>query len=69
MVQVLLFPPLSLDVLDVIVENVGNCFFANCVVVIFIDVLITYDPVGEYQLGQMDEVLGTRVSNRRAFFM
>lgn len=44
MVQVLLFPSLNLDVLDVIVVNVGNRVFANCVVVIFIDVLITYDP-------------------------
>lgn len=66
-VQVLLFPSLNLDVLDVIVVNVGNRVFANCVVVIFIDVLITYDPVGEYQSGQMDEALRTRGSHRRAF--
>lgn len=45
----------------------GNCVFANRVVVIFIDVLITYDPVGEFQLGQMDEVLRTGVSDGSSF--
>lgn len=67
MVQILLFPTLNLDELDVVVVNVGHCLFANCVVVVFIDVLITYHPVGKYQLGQMDKVFSTRISNGSAF--
>ena len=67
MVQILLLPSLDLDVLDVIIVNVGHCFFANCVVVTFIDVLITYDPVDKHQLGQMDKVFSTRISNESAF--